>query len=106
MVKDILTGAGIPGRGSRHVKPPAGTYAVWRDDIETDGADDMPPGIYKHNVTVELYEPRPDEQAVEKLEAGLGARGLHWSKEDRFWIASEGMYQTIYNFAYIEKRRT
>ena len=106
MVRTILAAAGIRERGSRFTKPPAGTYAVWFDDIETDGPDGMPPRIFTHNVSVELYERKPDNEAVAALEAELTAAGLHWTKQDRFWITSEQMYQTVYEFSYIEKRRT
>ena len=106
MVRTILAAAGIRERGSRFTKPPAGTYAVWFDDIETDGPDGMPPRIFTHSVSVELYERKPDNEAVAALEAELTAAGLHWTKQDRFWITSEQMYQTVYEFSYIEKRRT
>ena len=106
MVKEILTAAGIKERGSRFVKPPAGTYAVWSDDIDTDGPDNMPPRIFTHNVTLEVYEPKKDDAGMAALEAEMSARGLHWTKQDRLWIQSEQMYQTIYEFTYIEKRRT
>lgn len=104
---EILTASGIAyHRRGRFVKPPGGTYAVWTDDITTDGPDGMPPSIFHHNVTVELYELRPDDAAEASLEAQMSARGLHWTKQDRFWIASEQMYQIIYEYSYIEKRRT
>lgn len=106
MVNEILAAAGIKGRGSRFTKPPAGTYAVWFDDITTDGPDNMAPSIFTHNVTVELYEPAPDDKPVAALEAQLSAHGLHWTKQARYWINSEKMYQTIYEFTYTEKRRT
>lgn len=106
MVEEILTAAGIQGRGNRYAKPPAGTYAVWFDDIDTDGPDGMPPRIFTHNVTIELYETKKDDAAQAALEAQLSARGLRWSKQDRFWIKSEQMYQTIYDFTHTEKRRT
>lgn len=106
MIPEILAAAGIKERGSRFTKPPAGTYAVWFDDIETDGPDGMPPCIFKHSGTIELYEPKKDPAAVAALEAALSAAGLKWTKQDRLWIISEQMYQTIYEFTYIEKRRT
>lgn len=106
MVSEILTAAGIKNRRSRFVKPPAGTYAVWMDDVTTDGPDGMPPRIFSHDVTVELYEDKPDDVAVAALEAQLTAHGLRWTKQDRYWIQSEQFYQTIYEFSYIEKRRT
>lgn len=106
MTPEILTAAGIANhRRGRFVKPPGGTYAVWTDDITTDGPDGMPPAIFHHSVTVELYEPAPDDAAEASLEAAMSARGLHWTKQDRFWIASEKMYQVIYEYSYTEKRR-
>jgi len=103
MVKEILASAGIRERGSRFVKPPAGTYAVWFDDIDADGPDHMPACVFTHSVTVELYEPKKEQAAVAALEAELTSRGLKWAKQDRFWIQSEQMYQTVYSFSYIEK---
>lgn len=105
MVKEILTAAGIKERGSRFAKPPAGTYAVWFDDIETDGPDGMPPCIFTHSCTIELYEPKKDPAAEEDLERELNAAGLKWTKQARYWISSEQIYQVIYEFTYIEKRR-
>ena len=79
---------------------------MWFDDIDTTGPDGMPPRVFTHSITVELYAPRPDDAAEAALEAQMSARGLHWTKQDRFWIASELFYQTIYEFSYIEKRRS
>lgn len=115
MFEEILAAAGIKERGNRFTKPPAGTYAVWFDDIDTDGPDilppvafkyGMPPAVVKHSARLEVYEPKKDDAALAALEAQLSARGLHWIKHDRVWIQSEQMYQTIYEFTYTEKRRT
>lgn len=106
MTPDILTAAGLVHRRGRFVRPGGGTFAVWTDDITTDGPDGMPPSIFGHDVTIELYEPKPDDQAEADLEAQMSARGLHWTKQDRFWIAAEQMYQVIYSYSYTEKRRT
>lgn len=105
MMKELFAAAGVAARRNRFTKPPAGTYAIWMDDVETDGADGLPPGIFRHNISVELYEPRPDDATVSAFEAVLSSYGLHWEKQDRYWIQSEQMYQTIYEFSYIEKRR-
>lgn len=106
MIREILAAAGIKERGNRFTKPPAGTYAVWFDDIDTDGPDGMPPCIFKHSVTIELYEPKKDEAAVTALEAALTAACLKWTRQDRLWLQTEQMYQTIYEFTYTNKRRT
>lgn len=103
MVSEILAAAGINTRRSRFITPPAGTYAVWFDNIDTAGPDNMAPRIFTHSVTVELYEPKPDNAAVAALEEQLGVYGLQWTKQDRLWIQSEQMYQTIYEFTYITK---
>lgn len=105
MVADILAAAGIKNRRSRYPNPPAGTYAVWMEDIDTDGPDGMPAAIYTHDVTIELYEPKPDDAAEAALEAALDAAGVRWSKEDRYWIQSEQLYQTIYEYTNTDKRR-
>jgi len=105
MITEILMAAGVQARRGRFVKPPGGTYAVWADDITTDGPDGMPPLIFMHDVTVELYEPKPDDAAEAAIEAQLSAHGLHWTKQDRLWIQSEQFYQVIYNITYTQKRR-
>lgn len=104
MVSELLTAAGLKHRRNRFPKPPDGTYAIWMKDTQTDGPDGMAPCIFKHDVTIELYEPRPDDKAQAALEAALSARGLHWTKQDRYWIQQEQLYQTIYEFSYIEKK--
>ena len=104
MINDILERAGIPGRRSRFPKPPAGIYAVWLDDITTDGPDGIP-AILTHDVTVELYEPAPDDEKEAALEAELTAAGLQWTKQDRYWLQTEQRYQVLFEFSYIEKRR-
>ena len=104
MINDILERAGIPGWRSRFPKPPAGIYAVWLDDITTDGPDGIP-AILTHDVTVELYEPAPDDEKEAALEAELTAAGLQWTKQDRYWLQTEQRYQVLFEFSYIEKRR-
>lgn len=103
MVNEILTAAGVEAKRSRFAKRPAGTHAVWTDDITTDGPDGMPPRIFHHNVTIELYGDIPDEAKAAELEATMNARGIHWSMQDWVWIQSEQMYQKIYEFSYITK---
>ena len=104
MVKDILTAAGILGWQGRAPEPPEETYAIYFDEVETDGPDGYNP-IYLHDVTVELYEPRQDDEAESALEAELNSRGIRWSKQSRYWLDSIRRYQVIYEFSYIEKRR-
>lgn len=108
MVHEILTAAGfILGKTywrTRFAKPPAETYAVYMDDVTADGPDGIN-RIFIHDITVEVYEPYPDEEREAALEAALNAAGRAWTKQDRYWLQEEQRYQTIYEFSHIEKRR-
>ena len=103
MVLDILQAAGIPAKEARYPNPPAETYAVTFDEVTADGPDGLN-RIFTHDVTVELYEPRRDDAAEDAIERELDARGLHWTKQARYWLQSVQRYQVIYDFQYIEKR--
>jgi hypothetical protein len=105
MIKTILTATGLQHRKARFPKPPAGTYIVYMDDVETDGADGLPL-IYAHSITLEVYEPEPDDAAEKAIEDAITAAGLQWRKQDRYWLQTEQRYQVIYEFEYTEKRRT
>ena len=112
MIKAILTAAGVEHAQGRFVRIPAGTYAVYFDDLETETADRVAtvpsqglPRIYHHNITVELYEPTPDDDAENAIESELDARGLDWSKQDRYWLKDLQRYQTVYEFAYTSKTK-
>lgn len=105
MVDAILKPTGLPYRKARFIKPPVGTYIVFMDDIETDGPDGQA-SIWAHSVTLEVYESNPDDAAEAAIEDAITAAGLQWRKQDRYWLQTEQRYQVIYEFEYIEKRRT
>lgn len=102
MINQILKAAGVTYRRTRFPKPPAGTYAVYMDDISTDGPDDRN-SIFTHDYTVEVYEPTPDDATEKAIEAALNARGIQWTKQDRYWLQDEQRYQVIYEFTHISK---
>ena len=103
MVNDILRAAGVNFRRSRFLEPPAGvTYAIYMDDVTADGPDGFN-RIFTHDITVEVYEPAPDDKAEVAIEAALNAAGVHWTKQDRYWIREEQRYQVIYEFSYTTK---
>lgn len=102
VVDDILTTAGVKYRETRFLKPPPGTYAVYMDDVTADGPDGIN-RIFTHDITVEVYEPAPDGATEAAIEAAINAAGLPWTKQSRYWIQSEQLYQVIYEFSYIEK---
>lgn len=106
MVNKILTASGIKFKETRFLKPPTGcAYAIFMDDADANGADDMAVGTIAHAITVELYAPRPEPQAeAEKaIQSALSAAGLKYHKQPRYWIQEEQLYQTIYEFSYTEK---
>lgn len=104
MILSLLKAAKIPAKESRYADPPATTYAVFFDDIETDGPDGFNCILY-HNGTVELYEPRKDAQAEQALEEQLDAAGIQYTKASRTWVSAIQRYQVVYEFTLIEKRR-
>lgn len=108
MIKDILTAAAVPFRQGHFVRPPAETYAVYFDDRTMDGADRVSttaglPYICEHDVTIELYEPTPDDGKETAIEAELTARGVPWTKQDRYWLHDVQRYQVIYEFTFYTK---
>ena len=104
MVDKILTAAGLPGRRGRFIGS-ALTYVVWFDDVTVTGSDDAGALVTRHDATLELYEDKPNDAAEATLEAAILAEGLIFTKQDRYWIQSEQMYQVIYEFTHYEKRR-
>ena len=95
--QSILDASGVLYRRTRFLKPPAADYAVYSDDISTDGPDGLNM-LYRHNVTIELYLNSPDDAAETALEAAMDADGVRWEKQDRYWLQNEQRYQVIYEF--------
>lgn len=108
MVDKILTGAGfikdVTYRETFFRKPPTSTYAIYLDTLNTRGADNLNL-LTEHEVNIELYEYSKDPEAEAKIEAELDANGVEWIKQPRYWIQEEQLYQVIYEFNYIEKRK-
>lgn len=109
MIKEILTAAGVEHARGRFLRTPAGTYAVYFDDIEVETADRTPntnaPRIYHHDVTVEVYEPKLDDEIEAAIEAELDTRGIAWGKQDRYWLKDLQRYQIVYDLAYTTKSK-
>lgn len=110
MVHEILTAAGVEHARGRFLRLPEGTCAVYFDDVEVSTADRIPspdlkapPRIYTHDVTIELYEPAPDDDKETAIEAELDARWIEWSKQDRYWLKDLQRYQVVYEFSYTSK---
>lgn len=110
MIKEILTASGLPHRRSHWFKPPAGTYAVYFDDVEIIGADRVTPAtaaglprIYRHDGSIELYAPALDPVAEAAIEAQILVRGLTFHKEDAYWLQDVQRFQTVYTLSYTSK---
>lgn len=107
MVDRVLTGAGFilntTYKETRFLKPPNTTYAIYNDSRTRRGADDLNL-LTEHEITIELYEYTPDPQAEKRLEDQFDALGIEYTREDRYWIQEEQLYQVIYEFSYIEKK--
>lgn len=106
MVKQILTSAGFVKnetfRETRFVKPPKTTYAVYLDSYESRGADGYNL-IKDHDYTIEMYAYAPDPDAERNIEASLDMYGIEYTKDDRYWLNEEQLYQTVYTFNFLEK---
>ncbi len=106
MVKEVLIRAGFKEnktfKETRFLKPPRSTYAVYMDSFERRGADNMNL-LTEHDCTIELYAYAPDPEAEKRLEKALDDFGIAFTKQERYWHNEEQLYQTIYEFNYIEK---
>jgi hypothetical protein len=101
MILDILSAAGVPYRAARFLSPPSGTYAVYFDDVDSDGLSQNL--VQTHDVTIELYESAPDVRTEAAIEAALDTAGVSWTKQDRYWLQEEQLFQVVYSFNYVEK---
>ncbi len=106
MVKKVLTSAGFMEgktfKETRFLKPPKTTYAIFLDSYLRRGSDDLN-FIKEHSYTIELYSYAPDPGAEKRIEDTFDQLGLDYTKQERYWINEESLYQTIYEFDYIEK---
>lgn len=103
MVDKILNGVGIPYTETRFKVPPkSDTFAVYLDEVEVRGGDGVNL-IKEHSTSIELYESFKDPETESKIEANFDALGVEYTKEPRYWIEDEQLYQVIYEFNYISK---
>lgn len=106
MINDILTNAGFElnktFKETRFLTPPKTTFAVYMLDIDRYGGDDFN-AITNTSITIELYEYKVDKDAEKRIEQELDNRGLEFTKQARYWIDSEQLYQVIYEFNYTIK---
>lgn len=103
-IKELLDASGLQYRKTKFVSPPkAASYLVWSDEKSNVGPDMCPSMLRKHNITLELYEYKPDEAAEAQLEAALDDADIEWNCSDRTWIEKEQIYEVVYSFSFLEK---
>lgn len=93
---------GMPTAEVAFTKPQPLPFIAIIDSVAEDG-DDFRPRTAEHNLTVELYAERIDEEAERKLENALRGKGWKCTKE-RMWISTEKMFETVYTTNFMEKR--
>ena len=107
-VKTLLEHAGfrenITYRETRFLKPPKSTYAVFNDTKTVRGAD-LANNIIEHAVSIEVYEYAPDPEAEGMIEAVFDEYAVSYTKNERYWIDDQQLYQIIYEYSWIEKKR-
>lgn len=103
MVEKILNAAGVIFAEGSFRQPPKTTYAVYLDDIEVRGADDINL-LENHSVTIELYAYSKDIETEHRIEQAFDDFGLPYEKQSRTWIQEEQLYQVIYEFEYLSRK--
>lgn len=105
MISRVMGDAGIPYRRARFSPPPVGSYAVYFDDVSTQGPDGAPAMILLHSITLELYVADLDGPDEANVEEALCNAGLMYEKDGGEWLDSVQRYQINFYFDYREKRR-
>lgn len=103
MVEKILNAAGIKFAEGSFRQPPKTTYAVYLDDVEARGADNVNL-LKEHNVTIELYSGFKDFEAEQCVERAFDDFGMPYTKQSRIWLQVEQLYQVIYEFEYLSRK--
>lgn len=103
MVDKILKETGIPYKETTFKKAPSTTYAIYTDTINRRGGDSKNL-LNDHRIFIELYSRSIDLESEKKLESQFDKFAVNFNKSERVWFEDEQVYQTIYEFNYIEKR--
>lgn len=100
-VKAWLETTGLKVAEECFFKPPPLPYAVFKEIVEISGADDKN-CISDKNISVELYSLKVDYITEKLIENLLNEKAIKY-KKDRIRIDTEGMFETIYDFNFVEK---
>lgn len=72
------------------------------DAIDRRGGDSINL-LSQHDITLELYEYSKDPDAEKAIEDRLDELGIEYTKDPRYWIQEEQLYQVVYDFTYYQK---
>lgn len=104
MLSDIetwLDTTGLNVSEERFLKPPVLPYIIFTDNSDVSGADNKN-CIANRNISVELYSSKVDHVSETLIENLLNEKSTGY-KRDRIWIDTEMIFETIYDFNFIEK---
>ncbi|MBW9154287.1 hypothetical protein [Clostridium estertheticum] len=85
----------------RFLKPPPLPYIIFMEGASVSGADDKN-CITDRDVSIELYSLKVDHANETLIEKLLNEKSIKY-KKDRMWIDSEMMFETTYDFNFVEK---
>ena len=102
MVNRILDGI-LPYKEVRFLRPPRETYAVYFDDIDHFGGDDLIALEY-HAVRIEVYSEYIDREVEAQIEQKLIDLNIPFNVNERTWLNSEQLYMTVFYFEYTIKK--
>jgi len=83
------------------LKPPPLPYIIFMDNTEIRGADDKN-CIAERDVSIEFYSGEVDHITEGLIENLLNEKAINY-KRNRTWLDTEMMFETIYDFNFVEK---
>lgn len=104
-IKDYLEkGTNLIWKELRYLKPPVCPWFIFIDDTSIRGADILN-NIREHNLVLEYYNEKSDDNYEKIIETFLNKEGFYYTKE-REWLDEEKLYVTIYELnSFLEKVR-
>lgn len=102
IIKEIFDESSIQYKETKFNKPPQGTYAIFTDNVQRNGAD-LRNFTKEHHTFIELYSHNVDEESEIKLETAIDNQNLKYYKSERVYLDDLSLYQVIYDFEYITK---
>ena len=100
-IKSWLETIGLKVSEECFIKPPPPPYIIFTDSPYISGADEKN-CIADRNINIELYSSKIDKVREKAIESLLNEKSISF-KRDRIWIDTEMMFETIYDFNFVEK---